>query len=328
MAAKTRLDPFRISDGPGLTEGHWYSLAIASALLTAVAIVFAFVWIFGDGFDPDGDLKAAQALAPFGVALFALVTFCTVGWRGTISARQANQAEREGRAKLLQEGAKLLGEKHNPSHVSAGVATLEILITGPDEKLAVQAMNLIADYIQSEMGESHIHRFKDETFAALAAGADLGREANRTIKFAAPIVEREEGVEWTDIRGVKVVQYAGGKIEGALWGSFVDRPNYRYSGVRLFLQENVVIDHRYSKCVLVFSDIVGYRGNYGPDNQFKECDFSGCKFRKTARIPDLKEGLNYFRPGREPTWGNDGPIRWESYLLVKPKGEMVAVDMS
>ncbi len=327
--SERKKNHYDVQEWPVITENHWYALAITSAMFTALAILSAFLWIFFDGFDGESDLKKAQAVAPFGVALFALVTFCTVAWRGSVNVRQANQAEREGRAKLLQEGAKLLGEKDNPSHVSAGVATLEILVTGPDYKLAVQAMNLIADYVQSEMASSHAHRFRDETFAALAAGADLGREANRTIRCNAPIAnDDEQAVEWTAISGVKTVQYIGGKVEGGIFGDFSDRPNFRYSGVRMTFQEDVKVNYRYSNCAFSYCDIVGYRGTYGRDNQFTDCDFSDCKFTKTTEIPNLKNEKNYFRLGHEPTSTNHESVKWEDHLLVKRKGEFVAIDLA
>lgn len=115
MISKEQLGQKDTSDWPSITENQWYALAITSAIFTAIAIFAAFLWIFVDGFDGDPDLKKAQALAPFGVALFAVVTFCTASWRGSINSRQANQAESEGRAKLLQEGAKLLSEHEKAS---------------------------------------------------------------------------------------------------------------------------------------------------------------------------------------------------------------------
>lgn len=242
----------QIGDWPQITENHWYALAITTAVLTAVAIAFAFGAIFLDGFDGENDAKLAQALAPFGVALFAMVTFCTVAWRGSVNVRQADQSEREGRAKLLQEGAKLLGELENPSHVSAGIATLEILVTGQDEKLAIQAMNLIADFIQSEMSSGQEHRFQEEAFSALSNGSKLGRFANRTIKFSN---KSENQTEWKPLEGVKEVVYVGGSATDGLFGDFYDRDRFKYKGVTIWLFEPINVTTRFSRCLFRYCTI-------------------------------------------------------------------------
>ncbi len=76
--SERKKNHYDVQEWPVITENHWYALVITSAMFTALAILSAFLWIFFDGFDGESDLKKAQALAPFGVALFALVTFCTV----------------------------------------------------------------------------------------------------------------------------------------------------------------------------------------------------------------------------------------------------------
>lgn len=308
----------QIGDWPQITENHWYALAITTAVLTAVAIVFAFGAIFIDGFDGDSDAKLAQALAPFGVALFAMVTFCTVAWRGSVNVRQADQAEREGRAKLLQEGAKLLGESNNQSHVSAGIATLEILISGPDEKMAVQAMNLIADYVQREMAHDHDHYFQKEAFAALAVGERYGRIAQRSLKFSDEI----SGVlsnEWKSLLGVQEVKYVGGKIESGFVGDFKDSNRYRYEGVEILFMDDVEVSSRYRNCMFEYCDIkkiIGRSIGAKSENKFKECDFSDCEFSRFEKIPDFRGGLNYYRGSRSPSVIDGEEPHWPDVLIL------------
>jgi hypothetical protein len=314
-------DPTAVSDYPLMTEQQWYLGAVVSAFLTAAAFALGFIWIFSDGFDPTSDVPLAQALSPFGVAFFGLVTFCTVGWRGSINARQVDQSEREGRAKLLQEGAKLLGEKENPSHVSAGVATLELLITGPDSKLAVQAMNLVADYIQGEMATSHDHRFRDETFAALANGAKLGREASRTLRFSAPMNSEQVRLEqWQPLLGVRRVDYIGGTAEGGLFGEFVDATSFTYSGVRIEFFEKVRVSYRFRDCWFAYCDIAAIDDRFNDDieaSRYSHCDFSGCSFGKRDLIPDFRPGNSYFSSRRPPISDKHPSIDWENHLLIR-----------
>ncbi|MDX0566421.1 hypothetical protein GOD83_21025 [Sinorhizobium medicae] len=214
MISKEQLGQKDTSDWPSITENQWYALAITSAIFTAIAIFAAFLWIFVDGFDGDPDLKKAQALAPFGVALFAVVTFCTASWRGSINSRQANQSESEGRAKLLQEGAKLLSEHEKASHVSAGVATLGVLIAGNDRTYAFQSMNLLADFIEDHMSASHANRHRPEISGVMRTGDQKGFNTERHIWFDCTMnadnPDDDSEPYWFFIPGFKQIHYVGG----------------------------------------------------------------------------------------------------------------------
>ncbi|MGP4727112.1 hypothetical protein ACSV5S_20805 [Agrobacterium deltaense] len=305
-------------DWPTIHENQWYSFAITSAIFTAIAICGAFFWVFGDGFDGEADLKKAQALAPFGVALFALVTFCTASWRGSINTRQADQAEREGRAKLLQEGAKLLGQLDNPAHISAGIATLEILAVGDDERLAIQAMNLIADFVQAQMADSHDNQFREEAFSALANAAALGRVAKRSIRF-----KTDNGLtDWESLAGMRSVSYTGGSIDGGFFGDFEDRKEYRYKGVKLTGME-LSIDSRFQDCEFSYCDIKSYGSKYGPSPsenlKFKNCDFSGCDFIGTKKgLPDFRQGDNHLYKKMPTIDGNEATtVDWADHFQMR-----------
>jgi hypothetical protein len=282
-----------VGNWPKIDESQWYAFAITSAIFTAIAICGAFFWIFGDGFDGETDLKKAQAVAPFGVALFALVTFCTASWRGSINTRQADQAEREGRAKLLQEGAKLLGQLDNPAHISAGIATLEILAVGDDERLAIQAMNLIADFVQAQMADSHDNQFREEAFSALANAAALGRIAKRSIRFKT----NDPSTNWESLAGMRRVSYIGGSADGGFFGEFHDRAEFRYQDTKLSGMD-LNIDYRFRNCEFSYCTIKTYGSKYGPSPsenlRFDNCDFSGCDFIEISKgFPDFRKGENH-----------------------------------
>ncbi|WP_421413515.1 hypothetical protein [Agrobacterium tumefaciens] len=306
-------------DWPTIHENQWYAFAITSAIFTAIAICAAFFWVFGDGFDGEADLKKAQALAPFGVALFALVTFCTASWRGSINTRQADQAEREGRAKLLQEGAKLLGQLDNPAHISAGIATLEILAVGGDERLAIQAMNLIADFVQAQMADSHDNQFREEAFSALANAAALGRVAKRSIRF-----KTDTGLtNWESLLGMRSVSYTGGSIDGGFFGNFEDRKEYRYRGVKISGLERLIVDHRFEDCDFSYCDIKAYGSEWGPSPsenlRFKNCNFSGCDFVEAKKaIPDFRQGDNHLYKKMPTVDGKEATtIDWADHFKMR-----------
>jgi hypothetical protein len=286
-------------DSPVIAENQWYVLAVTSAVLTGVAIVLAFVWIFGDGFDGEPDLKKAQALSPFGVALFAVDTFCTAGWRGSINARQADQSEREGRAKLLQEGAKLLGEDKNLSHISAGLATLELLVVGSDDRLAVQAMNLIADFLQREMPIDPEREIVAQAIASLDSGFKMGRSANRDGKFETS----NPDLNWKLVTGLKALTYKGGTVTFLNdEKDFLSSQNTRFQGV-YFEFCDVRLDLRFTQCIFRLCGILAVTG-FGVTSKFRkhkfdDCDFSSCIFDRDFQF-DLRDGDNYYRRKSPP----------------------------
>lgn len=314
--SKKASDKTAVGDEPNITESQWRIYSITSAVLTCVAVLGAFACIFVDGFDPDVDLKLAQALSPFGVALFAIVTFCTACWRGSINVRQADQAEREGRAKLLQEGAKLLGERENPSHVSAGIATLEILAVGSDARLATQAMNLIADYVQLEMRATHKHRFQEQAFAALKNGEAKGRTAERDILFDTDSNKSSQEL-WKPIHGVRSVEYKGGSVESGLFGDFEDRREYKYKNVTLEFCD-LQLDVRFHECIFHYCAIIKIDGDFKYSVKkciFKQCDFTRCEFSNGFDLSSISGEKNYFRTGKPPTYRNGDLLDWRPFLI-------------
>lgn len=314
-----------IGDGPAITEQQWYTLAVVSASLTAVAVVIAFWWIFGDGFDAS-DLGKAQALAPFGVALFALVTFCTAGWRGAINVRQANQSESEGRAKLLQEGAKFLAEVDKASHVSAGVASLGVLVVGPDKEYAWQAMNLLADFVEDHMRFNHYNRHRPRISGVMRNGVRNGVNTGRDIVFDCTEDDSneqdDEGMLWYYIPGFNSIRYEG--------GIFPYDDNYELSELQHVAFWRVEINgwasisvnerfHRcsYSRCdITSVSSMLALLDHKEFEYAFDRCDFSGCRIEVSQLLlVELKKQNNYYVRGTPPMLvGSTEAIKWEDLL--------------
>jgi hypothetical protein len=322
-----------VSEWPAIGENHWYVLAITSAILTALAIGAAFLWIFFDGFDGELDLKRAQALSPFGVALFAVVTFCTASWRGSINTRQANQAESEGRAKLLQEGAKLLSETGKPSHVLAAVATLGVLVSGPDKEYAFRAMNLLADFVEDHMSHHHFNRHREEISGVLnegvANGANTGREFtfDCTPDYEGGYVERgdEELIYWHFIPGFKKLRYRSGAFAHDVHYQVDGLRNVAFFNVQLDGWSEITIDDRFSRCWFVDCgirlvgslDSLNSMQDYG--FAFRRCDFSGCEFLDPAMLTiDFKKGGNFYSEANPPKLvGSLEKIAWADFLYTE-----------
>lgn len=323
-----------VVDRPAITEQQWYTLAIVSATLTAVAVVIAFWWIFGDGFDAS-DLGKAQALSPFGVALFAVVTFCTAGWRGSINTRQANQSESEGRAKLLQEGAKLLAETEKASHVSAGIATLGVLVAGPDKDYAFQAMNLLADFIEDHMAGSHANRHRPQISAVLRTGEQNGLNTGRKISFDCTSGYNESGnynekpdAFWHWIPGFERIAFKGGIFDHDDHYELRDLRKVTFHRVNLRRWESVdVDDDRFLRCEFTQCHIASVSSMvalFRSDNfaeAFDRCDFSGCRISTDDLIDkNLKQHDNYYLRGNPPILvGDTGAVDWSKVLLCHDK---------
>lgn len=315
------------TEWPTLTERHWYVLSIVSAVFTAAAIVSAFLFIFSDGFDGQADAWLAQALAPFGVALFALVTFCTVSWRGSISVRQANQAENEGRAKLLQEGAKLLSEPSKPSHVSAGVASLGVLIHSKQPDYAWSAMNLLADFVEDHMRNHHGNRHRAEISGVLRSGDEAGFNTGRSIIFYVEDYEEEygyddEAVYWHYVPGFKSISYFRGTFSYDSEYDIGDLKNTIFNGVSIEGWKKVRIDSRFERCTFencsvdTLISVASLNHHSGYKYAFRNCDFSSCVFADDMILSvDLLSGDNYFRTETPPVLvGHSKAVDWSSLL--------------
>jgi hypothetical protein len=299
----------KIGSGPNISEAQWYSFAIASVIITAIAVVVAFVYIFWDGFDGDRDAKLAQAFAPF----------------GSISSRQANQAESEGRAKLLQEGAKLLGEVDKPSYVSAGIATLGVLVTGPDRDYALQAMNLLAGLVEGHMVQAHTSRHLSEICRVLSSGEERGLNTGRVVTFHPP--EPGQGgswlPEWHYIPGFAGISYISGVFRSRNDCDINSLNHVRFYYVDILFWKDIVVDERYTSCKFLKCSINSVESLKIDkiselNSEFVECNFSGCAIHDVSLLEiDLKSSGNFYILDNPPVLKGGQPFEWSTILNVK-----------
>lgn len=314
---------------PGVSEGNWEALSVSAAIFTVISFAVAAIWLLEGGLE-QGDLWKVQLFTPFGVALFAVVTYCTVNWRGKITTRQADLAasqlrlsERESKAKLLQEGAKLLGEVGKPSHVSAGISTLAILIMGDDEEFAVQAMNLIADLIQLEMGSSHNHTHRQEAFLTLKRGEEIGRQSDREIRFDASSSE----TRWEMLHGVKHALYTGGFFLGLDGKLDLAAQSRNFRNVKFDNCENITFRSEFDTCK--FSDchvsiVHNFWSSREPEmyHEFNDCDFSGALFDDAETLRWIRGENNYFVDGYSPNMASGDMVDWLQYFSVEKQSRI------
>lgn len=303
-------------DGPQIKAETWFSLAVSAAMITFIVCCIAALWVFGES-DPKEMVAKAQAFTPFAAAMLAVVTFCTVAWRGVLNAQQlehqAAQLRQQIRqndanddanlAKLLQEGAKLLAEKEKLPQVIAGISTLEILIKEPNGKYAVEAMDLLADLLLETYGEERLNRINRSAIRGLREGADRGLESRVDGRFIRPRATEDQKGYWTAINGLGSLRFKG----GALRAKTFEQMRSDITHLEDVLIERAVIDLRFpvfSGCQFFDCTIaeVGYSGLR--NNHFERCDFSDlviniAKSRRLRQI-DFRAGKNFYFPGREP----------------------------
>ncbi len=183
-------------DTEGRRADDWLTFAIVLGIFSAVGITFFLFWAL----DASEQIRATRTDTVYKVALLcaAAVTFCTVVWRGLISARQANYQQKQidnlarqiaateenNLAGLLQKGAELLGQTDNRAHVGAGIATLQSLITAENPKFTREAMELLADHLDEKYQHTNSGPLFRSIIQALDAGAERGFVAIRNVDFS------------------------------------------------------------------------------------------------------------------------------------------------
>jgi len=283
--------------------------------------------------DDKARLLRVQISAPFGVFGGAVVTFCTIVWRGLISKRQADAqlkatnlqreqidklalqiaaTEENHLASLLQKGAELIADPDQLAHVGAGLATLRAVATDRNPKFAIEAMNLIADFINGRLNPDELTPLFLAAMEALAAGSDLGRFANRSLSFEASVDDRPFN-DWPIVRGVRVVSYRGGSV--SVEGEVFDRkryPKFRFEYVRFLSGVADLTSASHFECEFKEVRIIASETYHLRNNEFVRCDFSRSRIKGEARFKDLRPGENYFDADYPPIF--DANVDPKSFL--------------
>lgn len=292
-------------NGPAITAEDWYGYAVGAAILLLVGVIYAAVSVIMA--EPADRLEIVQTLAPFGVAGVALVTFCTVAWRGLISTAQV-EAQREqiariseqiaateenNLAQLLQKGAELLASEAK-AHMAAGIATLQAVITSKNDKFVQEAMELLADYVEERFNDDHSPALCRGAIAAIERGADRGIIANRSLSFAA--ASDPDGI-WQPFEGVSRATY--------YYGIITDKNKYPEIAITSYTEicftrcVNMKIDYLFKNCIFERCNIseIGFIGVN--DIEFRDCDFSGCETQYKSFDEVTLTGC-YYRAGNPP----------------------------
>jgi len=317
MAHRSKPEPWE-------RERNWLSIAIASAVIAAVGIGVAAIWVFAEG-DPRERLIRVNTLAPFGVVAIAAITFATVVWRGLITARQADTGleqlkglqkqialtEETNLAALMQKGAELLADE-NPAKVSAGVASLRAVTEAPKTGFSDPSLALLIDFIARKGEHGHTWRPIQQAIIAVNASAEVRGVTSDQILFFEEDEELamrsdEYVTDWQIVSAVRSARYWGGSFH---YKKLVTVPEgFEFKSVTFNdctfgnIGELHLTNCRFHQCSF---DVVS--AEHFAKHSFNWCDFSNTKIPMNGPLPDLRPGYNYFRLDEPPhIMDNPGP---------------------
>jgi hypothetical protein len=316
-----------VGNRPSENAADWFGCAVGTAIVLAIAVAGAAVYVFSGATDQQV-VARAQALSPFGVAAFALTTFLTVVWRGILSTEQLNEQTRqnnakddENLAKLLIDGTKLIGEP-NDINVIAGIAALQAVVTSPRGSFAVPAMDLLADKIFST--DINVQwKIYSASVRALNAGATTGYRSSNNLSLISSDSPESESI-WLGLRGVPQVSFTGGYFIGKEFGVLDPDTQYRFNKTTFDGCEiNQMERRRFMHCVFRTCRI--RVASYGLINSgaLENCDLSGLRLVS----PLSNKGINIARKiakGRNWYYSDDPPdpygtIEWEKLCEVRDR---------
>ncbi|MBA4798646.1 MAG: hypothetical protein H2043_14715 [Rhizobiales bacterium] len=269
---------------PSRQEADWFNVSVDTAIVVGLLVICAAVYVFSA--DEGGRAARAQSIAPFGVALLALVTFTTVVWRGLVSTRQADEQRRqndakdyENLAKLLIDGTKLVSEKDpNGASMRAGLAALQAVVTATDDRFAASAMDVVLDILRKSFADGDPTESINPCRRVMSAGAQLGRSASSPLFLSS---EQLSGSKWRFIEGAEL-HFIGGVVDRSFGlpqlkspESFGELPSFEGT-----LFDGVDVDGDYlagaEGCLFNKCRIRHVNDAFLIANRFIDCDFSNA----------------------------------------------------
>ena len=266
--------------------------------------------------------------APASRLVLAVITFCTVVWRGLITTEQARlqriqvngfaeqlaatrdqlgltreqlEATRESNlADLLQRGAELLSETKKGAHVAAGIAILRsIVVAGPSGKFQVEAMDLLADYLQASHRKDHSDPLCQTAIGGLRDGFTAGIRSRRNLQF-----ESEGRTSWSAIVGVSSVKYIGGTIDRGQFDILIKAGDAlaatrAFHKTRIYGAE-VAVDWKFDECIFDGCRITRVDQNSYGISAYYRCNFSEATIQTISAIPVRKDQNNWYLPAKPP----------------------------
>jgi hypothetical protein len=307
----TALEPFQ-------KEENWLAISITLAIIAAVLGGFGLLWIFDLG--PiekiDDRIKVATLV---GTGLLALITYSTVVWRGLVGARQADQQKDENTAKLLLEGAKLLSES-KIHQISAGTATLTVVLRSQNDTLQKAAMDVLADFIIEHWDDN----LKTQAISGVNRAMLLGKSSGFTAMRRLDVKSLRPSASDHVFHGFKEVRYSAsdfyiGFDELGLTDENILLRNCEISDVTVDCRRQTISSSNLYNCKFRTVNFMLIN-----NNKFFDCDFSDAQMNDDFfgnLLPSLnfqrtQAGCFYFEGSPPLGKGSDHMI---SLLYEKPR---------
>ncbi|MGV2128106.1 hypothetical protein ACQZ4Q_01425 [Agrobacterium vitis] len=296
-----------VGEGPRISEETWQGATIASAVI-ALTIVFIYAFYTFSAASAEDMVRRSQAFTPFGATLIATVTFCAAMWRGMVTTRQANEQRRQNDAneevnygKVLQEGAKLIGQTDNEAHMLAGVASIETLLLDPKKRFSGIAMDLLANFVAQNYKNGSVNAVYTTAISALNRGSKNELKSAVAINFKTSDKIRA----WQYVPGLSSCSFRGGTIFKRDFANVQEHYTPRFFGTHI---ESAEIEGRgsYEKCTFSHCTIKKITSFEAERNDFIECDFSGAEliyydgFHDQFQFTPESRG-NFYEFNRKPT---------------------------
>ncbi|MDR7223146.1 hypothetical protein [Aminobacter aminovorans] len=312
-------------------ENMWFKAAVLVAFFVFAMVIIGTIISLGNAINAEQRGQSIDVVYKLGLIGAGLITFCTVAWRGLIATQQSEMqrlqidklsqqiaaTEENNLATLLQKGAELIDEE-KLGQVAAGIATLQAVATAKNAKFSVEAMNLLADYIQNNHHAKHEGVHFHSARKALEAGNNLGRVAERTVFFEADETADETDT-WHSITGVQLARYKGGYAFSGLFDS--GKPTLgrqQFNGVT-FMDGSMDVHARHFACIFRNIDVQTIKTMKWSRNRFVDCNFSGTSVEPMASVTDIRAGNNWYDVKNPPN--GDHSFEWGKYLLPVTEAE-------
>ncbi|WP_019567241.1 hypothetical protein [Agrobacterium sp. 10MFCol1.1] len=331
-----------VRDWPKITEKDWYVISISLVLIGLTCFLFASSWVLSAP-----DLKAMKERvdisSPFATIFLALVTFSTVAWRGLVGARQADQQKAQNDAnddanyaKLLQEGAKLLGDPNKHQDQLAGLATLEVVINEPKRRFSRQALNVVANFYASmhnDVSKDAARAYQTNSSARLAHSVifnanSSGMKSTIRAKFSAQTPD----MRWPGIAGFEHQSYSGGTLtKNAL--EVISLDSFSVRNAVIHRGNYPVKNGTYDACTFQMSEVsrISEMDYHFDNHRFERCNFSGCKFHDDPadidEVLNLRKQKNWYDVDNPPQFERE--VEWNRFLIPRrrrPDGYFENVD--
>lgn len=321
----------RVPDGPSISEGTWFSAALAAGVVTIVLVCGAAAWVFSSADEPSLMVQRAQAFTPFGAAMLAVVTFFTVAWRGVVNAKQLAANEYASQAGFLIEGAKILAQPdRQPDAEAAALAALSIPLNDPTPgRHQQEALDQVAAFYCDKHGSNmsaveydKMRRQRNvrtaERLLRDAARRDLKTNVDWSISSTS-----NPGPRWRPQGVFRFPQWDGGSFDRAGIAELngFNRDAFWITKAKILQAHLIIGEFNYNECTFIRCHFhrINLPAFVSLLNYFDHCCFSGCQIVDTdefqLEFPDLRDQGCWFDPSNPPLGVPN--FDWERVLLAQ-----------